>query len=373
MTLKNRKIAATMLALPTGFERDVIVEVNHEGRIEKVSRGVKDMDSISGVEFYSGLLCAGFVNCHCHLEYSYLKGRIAQGGGLAQFVKNIMGLKADDSLSEEFKVKEAKKWDAIMWHEGVVAVADHNNNDYVMRLKKNSPIYYHTFCELYNMPPMSSREVFASGVVRAEAHQREGLAASVSFHATYSMEEELMRAVAGADNKGLLSIHLRECTTKGGEGELASLMSAVGSVGRELLLVHNTYLTKGELDALCNTYGSAITFVMCPSSNKYINNCMPNYDMFKDKGVRVTLGTDSLSSNTHLSILNEIRCVLNSSSSVSFADTLKWATCNGAEALGISDWAGSIEVGKSPGLVLLEGFDFVNKSLSDETSAKRII
>lgn len=41
-----------------------------------------NVDACAGVEFYNGILVPDFVNAHCHLELSYLKGAIPQGEGL---------------------------------------------------------------------------------------------------------------------------------------------------------------------------------------------------------------------------------------------------------------------------------------------------
>ena len=54
-------------------------------------------------------------------------------------------------------------------------------------------------------------------------------------------------------------------------------------------------------------------------------------------------------------------------------ERIRWATQNGAEALGITDWAGSFEVGKRPGAVLLEGVDFGSMSLRADARTRRII
>ena len=39
-------------------------------------------------------------------------------------------------------------------------------------------------------------------------------------------------------------------------------------------------------------------------------------------------------------------------------ERLQWATRSGAEALGIDAWAGSFDIGKRPGAVLITGIDW---------------
>jgi hypothetical protein len=43
-----------------------------------------------GVEVYRGLLCPGFINCHCHLELSHLRGVIPEGTGLVDFLSMVI-------------------------------------------------------------------------------------------------------------------------------------------------------------------------------------------------------------------------------------------------------------------------------------------
>ena len=75
--------------------------------------------------------------------------------------------------------------------------------------------------------------------------------------------------------------------------------------------------------------------------------------MFQYHDFNITLGTDSLASNKQLCILSELKTLHSHFPSLSLAETITWATINGAKFLGIEDKFGSIEKGKKPGLNLI--------------------
>lgn len=109
----------------------------------------------------------------------------------------------------------------------------------------------------------------------------------------------------------------------------------------------------------------------CPNANLYIENRLPNYRHFIDNQAVVCIGTDSLTSNWQLSILEEMKTIARFQSYVGFELLLRWATLNGALALGFEDDFGSIEVGKTPGLLLLDlGEDL---QLNQNTKVKRLV
>ena len=107
----------------------------------------------------------------------------------------------------------------------------------------------------------------------------------------------------------------------------------------------------------------------CPNANLYIENKLPNYQHFLETQATVCVGTDSLTSNWQLSILDEIKTILKLQSYLTFDTVLEWATINGAKALGFDHELGSIEIGKTPGLVLLEHNE---NGISKQTTSKKI-
>ena len=84
----------------------------------------------------------------------------------------------------------------------------------------------------------------------------------------------------------------------------------------------------------------------------------------------ICVGTDSLASNDSLSMLEELKMFADTP----LAQSLMWATINGARALGVEREMGSVEVGKRPGLVLIEGVEDVDGlRLMPTAAARRLI
>jgi len=119
------------------------------------------------------------------------------------------------------------------------------------------------------------------------------------------------------------------------------------------LFVHNTMTTAADI-AAAHQWSDKVFWATCANANLYIENRLPNYQLFLDADARMTIGTDSLTSNWQLSILDEMKTISKYQSYIPFETLLRWATLNGAEALGYENEIGSIEVGKTPGLNLLD-------------------
>lgn len=347
-----------------------------------------DLNSLQQVEFYSGILIPGMVNAHTHLELSYLKGVIPEGGGFAGFAKGIGENRA--RFSPEEIERAIEYYDARMWADGLQAVGDICNGNSTFPVKKKSPLTYHSFAELFGLgagvPEAERVEAIRDGAVTA------GLRATVTPHSAYSLCEEGFRLAVGGDGNSPLSIHFMESPGETelfeGRGELqqwydragfrpdftakyaspAERIVALVPPERRVLLVHNTMIGRDEIAFLTGHFGDNVTFVLCPRSNRYITGLTPPAEMLRGRGVRVALGTDSLASNRSLSMIDELKAL----GGIPLEESLRWATIGGAEALGLQETIGSFEKGKCPGVVLLTGVDWMDFTLTPEAETRRI-
>ena len=138
------------------------------------------------------------------------------------------------------------------------------------------------------------------------------------------------------------------------------------------LLVHCTYAQPQRLKALSQRFAKA-TVVTCPESNLYLEGRLPNLPEWQQLGLHIAIGTDSLASCTTLSMLHNINLILSTFPTLQFADVLRWATLNGAVALGFDTHLGSITIGKRPGLCLIDHFDFTHLRPTAQSGVRKLM
>src|SRR5580698_6872906 len=115
-----RKFKADYLFLGDGMaDPDSVLITTDEGIVQAVVAGRGAGDD---VEVYSGVLSPGFVNCHCHLELSHMKGVIPEGTGLVDFLSTVIRRRATappEGVAEAIAAGEQEMLD-----NGIMAVGD---------------------------------------------------------------------------------------------------------------------------------------------------------------------------------------------------------------------------------------------------------
>jgi len=344
------------------------------------------------VERHKGVIVPGFINSHCHIELSHLRQQIPEKQGLISFIKEVIKLKKSAPSTKE--AMEAA--DRQMWENGIVAVADVVNSIDSKEVKENSSIYYYTFVELLSFEPDRAKDVFRDGVDLVEKFSP--LDASIVPHAPYSTSKELFRFIGKfcGESGSPLTIHNQESEDENklyryktgdflpfykdlginidffkpqARNSIQSIIPLI-PVQQKTMLVHNTYTSLKDIYFILRS-GRSVTWCFCPNANLYIENRLPKIEMFQYHDFNITVGTDSLASNKHLCILSELKTLHKNFPALSLAETIGWATINGAKFLGIEDKFGSIEKGKKPGLNLITQTSGLK--LSTESKVQKLI
>ena len=123
------------------LEDDKVLIMDQEGVIENI---VPDNEAGDDVQQFSGILSPGFINCHCHLELSHMKGLIPEGTGLVKFVLDVV----QQRHFPEVEILQAiEKAEDEMLANGIVAAGDICNNALTVNQKTKGRLYYHNFIE----------------------------------------------------------------------------------------------------------------------------------------------------------------------------------------------------------------------------------
>jgi cytosine/adenosine deaminase-related metal-dependent hydrolase len=356
--------------------KDGVLVLDKEGKILEVGQQ-KDHDPAS-LNSHIGVLVPGFINTHCHLELSHMKGKVNTGTGLLPFLIDVVTFR--DFPMEE--IQEAiRNGDAAMRKEGIVAVGDISNKTDTAEVKEKSKIRYYTFVEMFDFLQDDRAQATYEQYRPVFEGQSRNHGNKISYvpHAPYTVSKALFEIIRTQNNgQATISIHNQETPHEDKlflkkEGGFVDFFSGFGVTlddfepsgktaihyamenmdpKHRTLFVHNT-MTKDEDIKAAHAWSDNVYWATCANANLYIENRLPNYKLFIDNDAKMTIGTDSLTSNWRLSILEEMKTIAKYQSYVDFETLLCWATLNGAEALGFDDELGSFEVGKTPGVNLL--------------------
>lgn len=392
--------------------RNGVVVLDDHGKILALDN--RENHDPASLEVHRGVIVPGFVNAHCHLELSHMKGVAQTGTGLLPFLHTVVNFR---DVSQKQIDEAIERADQEMYEAGIVAVGDISNKADTAAVKNRSKIRYYTFVEMFDFLKDDWAQKIFDGYYEVFKQQANGNGNRKSCvpHAPYTVSSKLFQLInqanqpaAGSPQPAVtVSIHNQETIhedefflKKTGDfiefyKEFNITVDEFQPTGRpsiyyalermdprhRTLFVHNTMTQPEEISAAHEwstqspihqfTNSPNIYWATCPNANLYIENRLPNYRHFLDTGAKVCIGTDSLTSNWQLSVLEEMKTISRYQSYVDFETLLRWATLNGAEALGFSADLGSIEVGKAPGLNLLDLEE--DLKLRPSTTVKRIV
>ena len=253
--------------------------------------------------------------------------------------------------------------------------------------------------EFDSLNPALAMEKFEQAVELENELKNLKLSSSIVPHAPYSVTPEMFKLIDkhAFENKNTICIHNQETESENElyqskSGELAELfikagfdLNGIAATGKnslesimihlakslKIILVHNTFTKEKDIEE-ASAYFKNLYWTMCPNANLYIENKLPDIPLFYKMGQKITLGTDSLASNHQLSILEEMKTIQQFYPEIPINELFRWATLNGAEALGLSSQFGSFEIGKTPGINLIHNFDIQNFRFKPESQVKKL-
>ena len=374
-----RRYAANYVITNTGEPiRNGIVSIDETGKVVEIAQLGDSGVSNAEVHFFNGYLTPGFVNTHTHLELSFFDGVFLPGGSMVAFLRQIDSLRMD--INQEIIDSALVKAYEALRRDGQVAYGDISNAADTVPFKANEEFESVTFVEMFGANVELANKAFAEGQRVLGLFREAGVKhAYLTPHAPYTVsyrlldlletpvqdapiyslhfaetgqEWEFMRTGGGAIDNLYKNIWHREVQIPTQE-EYLRWIERMGRDGKRTLLVHCVRLEREEmarLKAAC----PELSIALCPQSNLFMEGRLADIEGMREAGLRITVGTDSLSSSPTLSVLEQLKVINRYYPSIPVPELLLWATRNGAEALGFTQ-LGKLAVGTTPGLNAVVG------------------
>jgi cytosine/adenosine deaminase-related metal-dependent hydrolase len=318
-------------------------------------------------DFGNAAILPGLVNAHTHLDLTGMYGLAPPGPDFVGWLREVISHRRQqtpEQIGEDIREGITKSL-----HAGTTLIGDISGDGLSWPLLAKTPLRSVVFREMLGLTKERAERSWQAaqqwlGESLATPTCRPGL----SPHAPYSARVSLIKAAAGV---GLpFAVHLAETQAErellvDHAGPFVSFLQELGvwdplglakspehvirlAVGNgPTLFVHANYLAA---TAAIPPNGSV---VFCPRTHHAFGHPLHPVADLLARGVRVALGTDGLSSNPDLSILNEMRFLHSDRPDLGGETILKMATLWGAEALGWADECGSLEPDKSADFVVV--------------------
>lgn len=403
-------LTAPHIFLENTFQTDVYIVFDESGFIQDVIKNPNY--EVTDAQKLNGLLLPGFVNAHCHLELSHMKGFIPRHIPMAEFARILIGNRHVAIDQQESKIREAVEQ---MVATGTVLVGDIANEEITLNIKLDytERLNIHTFWELFGLNEEKSLQAFDKSLQIPERYKAVTLVPHAPFTVLPALMEKIVLwnknyntrmsipttqfdSIEGRVNKNYntrMSIHALESEDemnyfKDHTGNFPAFFESFAPDLRapeahpldyffrffdkelKVLYVHMTEATAGDIQRI-EEQTPDYYVCLCPRSNIYIHNKLPNLSIFNPQ--RLCLGTDSLASNDDLDLLKEILCLQEAYPNFKLELLLQIATENGAKALSCESLFGQFKRGFRPGAVEITGFDSKSAKLHQDSTARRVI
>ena len=317
------------------------------------------------------VLLPGLINAHCHLDYTVLRGKISPHQSFADWIRAINAEKAQ--LSDQDYIDSINAGFAEARRFGTTTIANLTAFPHLIAAIKE-PVRTWWFGELIDARnPEKADQIVDDAFAHLKSASHWGLAPHAPFTASlrlYARCEEIARR-----HDTLLTTHLAESSDemlmyRDGTGSMFDFLKTLGrpmdDCGRETplsrflrtrtiderwIVAHLNELDAGDFDLLANA--PKFHIVHCPRSHSFFQHPPFALRRLRQLGFNICLGTDSLASNSDLSLFAEMRELLRKHPSVSPQETLEMVTTNGAAALGQRGSIGCLKPGAYGDMIAL--------------------
>lgn len=322
------------------------------------------------------ILLPGLINAHCHLDYTLLRGKIPLQKSFTDWIHAINTRKA--ALSEEDYIASIDAGLAESQQFGTTTLLnleafpellprlsrpplrvwwcaemiDVRKQVPVSELSENlrdwfesHPDWLGGFGLAPHAPFTASAQLFSAASELSRKYH-----VPITTHVAESQEEiQMFRNASGPLYDFLKSIG-RPMDDCGGNTPLSFLLQSQAP-DEHWIVAHVNELTEGDLDLLAR--GKRFHIAHCPRSHTFFEHTPFELRRLRELGFNICLGTDSLASNSSLSLFSEMRELLRKEPWISPQEVLTMVTVNAARAIGQGAALGKIGPGFRADLIAI--------------------
>jgi len=349
-----------------------------EGKILRVGFR-KDLTAASSgaavIDFGDAVILPPFVNAHTHLELTHFPDWVRESASEApepnSFVDWILHvIRVKRGLTPERYVASLAAGIEASLAAGTGAVGDILSCFSARDAYRNSPIRGRLYLETLGHDPVRVQTVLDRIDAILTEQQAGHLRLGIAPHSTFTLSTDSLRQVFdfARQRRVPTTLHLAESPEEArfirdSAGPIGDTLypfvgwqtptprrssptvfaEACGALSPDCLLAHGVQLDEGDAERLARA-GSTVVF--CPRSNARLGVGTLPVERYRQAGIPLAIGTDSLASNDSLSLWEEIAFAEQwLVGRVNPSELLAMATHNGARALGLASKMGELKAG----------------------------
>lgn len=368
---------ATLISMSSNREKietnmDILIEDNKISKIEK-NIDTKIADKV--IEAKGRVIMPGLINTHSHIPMSIFRETL-DGYNLQDWLsKKIWPM--EDKLTKQDIYFASYLSFIEMIKTGTTTINDmYSFAEEIIRAMKETGIRLQTTRTLMSLNFPEERLIELQKLIDEFKNTDERLTFNVGIHGLYTSNEPYVEKCIELAKRNNLPIHIHFCenTTEVNDIEKAYGRKPIQVLKEKFqdtntILAHCVKLSEEEINEIKNMN---ISVAHCPISNLKLGCGVAKVNYMLDCGINVALGTDGQGSGSNLDLFETMKYtallqkgITEKPECMPAYRVLEMATINGAKALGLDKYIGSIEEGKLADIIIIDIDDVKIKPIND--------
>lgn len=351
-----------------------------------------DLKNYEMIDHGDSLICPGFINLHTHLLYSNFE-KLEYEGGLFPWLEKLV-VKIAEKNEKDFR-ESVKFGIEKALSTGTTFLVENTPSEISAEELSKSPLRSLIGIEIFGSEEEQAETIFNEAIKKLFNLNSQFSISNSQFvlspHAAYDVSKPLWEKLiqwSKENNKPLLT-HLEESPEerlwwqeKCGAGidfwkkinkleaklkywkqykSGVDFLNQHNLLSESLIATHLCQATKSDLIALKE---NNVSLVHCPRSNYYLSNGLANLYLWDQIGINWGVGTDSITSNENLDLIEEVKFTINHQSlynsyKISNSEAFKAITSSSAKVLKKENEIGSLKPNSNADFLI---YDISNQS-----------